>query len=40
MNRWKQDRRRWLLTEWTLVLGFLAVLALILVVIITMLAAP
>ena len=40
MNRWKRDRRRWILTEWTLALGFLAVLALILVVIIRLVTAP
>ena len=40
MNRWKLERRRWMLTEWTLAIGFLAVLALILVVIIRLVTAP
>ena len=40
MDRWKRERRRWMLTEATLALGFLAVLALILVIILRLLAAP
>ncbi len=40
MDRWKRERRQWMLTEAVLALGFLAVLALILVVMLRLLAAP
>ena len=40
MDWWKRERRQWVLTEAVLALGFLAVLALILVIILRLLAAP
>ena len=40
MDRWKQAKRRALLTEVVLALGFLAVLMLILVIIVRLLATP
>ncbi len=40
MDRWKQAERRALLTEVTLALGFLTVLALILVIMVRLLTMP
>ena len=40
VDRGKRERRQWMLTEVTLALGFLAVLALILVIIVRLLTMP